>query len=250
MLQRLDELVTDRTRMVAMSHVSCESGTRLPATAISAWAAERGVLSMFDGAQSFGAIPVDVKAIGCDFYGANGHKWLCGPKGTGLLYGKLERLLELRPSHVGAGSLEKADEATGEAEPWSDGRRFEFGTRAWALYTGLDAVLDWFEGLGWDAVRAHMIELSGYLRGEILARPYLRLLTPRDWDSSAGITCLSLDGVDGGALGTALREKWRIHTRGVLRGAGVRISTACFNNKADIDTLLEGLDHLHAHGVG
>jgi len=115
MIERLQRTLTHRTRLVAMSLITCETGTRLPAQAISSWASEAKLLTLFDGAQASGAFPVNIKSIGCDFYASNGHKWLCGPKGTGFFYGKREKLEALIPAHVGAGSLEKADITDGTA---------------------------------------------------------------------------------------------------------------------------------------
>ena len=115
-----------------------------------AWAAERGILTLFDGAQVSGALPLDVRAIGCDFYTSNGHKWLSGPKGSGFFYGRRDKLGVLSPAHVGAGSLEKVDLEAQTAEPFTTGQRFEFGTRAWPIQGGLGFSLDWFESLGWD----------------------------------------------------------------------------------------------------
>jgi len=172
MVARVAAVASQRTKLLAMSHVPCETGTRLPAKALSRWAAQQGVLSHFDGAQCVGALAVDVKEIGCDFYSLNGHKWICGPKGTGFFYARKERMVELIPAHVGAGSLQVADQATGAAEPWPDGRRFEFGTRGWSILAGFDATLDWFESLGWDNVLNHIAGLNAYLKEAVLSRSH------------------------------------------------------------------------------
>jgi selenocysteine lyase/cysteine desulfurase len=127
MTERLEQARTERSRLVVMSFVTCESGTRLPAQAISGWAAERGLFSLLDGAQVSGVFPVDVRQIGCDFYTSNGHKWLSGPKGTGFFYGRADKLTALSPAHVGAGSLQKIDLQESIAEPFATGPRFEFG---------------------------------------------------------------------------------------------------------------------------
>ena len=128
-----------------------------------------------------------MREIGCDFYTSNGHKWLSGPKGTGFFYCRRERLDELSPAHVGAGSLEKVDLATGEVEAFHTGQRFEYGTRAWGLQAGLGCSLDWFESLGWDSVYRHIAALSGYVKSAILDRPYLKLLSPVPFEESSGL---------------------------------------------------------------
>jgi selenocysteine lyase/cysteine desulfurase len=244
MTQRLEAAVSERTRLVAMSFVSCESGTRLPAQAISAWAARNDVLCLFDGAQVSGAMPVDVREIGCDFYTSNGHKWLSGPKGTGFFYGRLDKLGLLSPAHVGAGSLERVDLATNLAELFLNGQRFEFGTRAWPVQAGLGASLDWFEDLGWPAVYGHIAALSDYLKACILERPFLQLLTPAAFEASSGLTSFAVAGRDAGQVSQALRETRQIYVRVIPHYNALRIATAHFNNVEDIDRLMLALEEI------
>lgn len=242
MRERLETTVTPRTRLIGMSHVTCETGTRLPAREISAWAAERNILSLFDGAQALGALPVNVREIGCDFYTSNGHKWLCGPKGTGVFYGRIDKLTQLSPAHVGAGSLAWVDLNTGAVEAWASGQRFEYGTRAWGLYVGLGASLDWFEQLGWSNVVSHIETLGGYLKQQIQSVPWLKLLTPMDWNASSGLVTFQVSGHNAGQVSHGLREKAHIVVRVIPHFNAIRISTAHFNNTADIDELMTTLD--------
>ncbi|MCL5996102.1 MAG: aminotransferase class V-fold PLP-dependent enzyme [Chloroflexi bacterium] len=242
MLRRLEEVRSPRTRLVGMSHVTCETGTRLPAHEICAWAAGYNILSLFDGAQALGAISVNVREIGCDFYSSNGHKWLCGPKGTGVFYGCLDKLVQLSPAHVGAGSLAWVDVNTGAAEPWASGQRFEYGTRAWALYAGLGASLDWYDSLGWENVERHLIALNRYAKQHIQSRKHLQLLSPFDWCDSSGLVTFKAPGNLCFEMGRMLREQYHIHTRMIPHYNAVRISTAHFNNEADIDKLMAAVD--------
>jgi selenocysteine lyase/cysteine desulfurase len=242
MLERLNATVTPRTRLVGMSHVTCETGTRLPGHEICQWARERGILSLLDGAQALGAFPVNVCELGCDFYTSNGHKWLCGPKGTGVFYGRLDKLVELSPAHVGAGSLAWVDVNTGAAEPWASGLRFEYGTRAWGVYVGLGASLDWYESLGWSNVYEHIKSLSMYAKQRILEHPYLQLLSPVEWEASSGLIVFKAHGNLCFEIGRVLREKYHIVTRMIPHFNAVRITTAHFNNEGDVDKLMTGLD--------
>ena len=242
MLERLESALSPRTRLIAMSLVSCETGTRLPAQAISRWAAERDLLTLFDGAQVSGAISLDVRAMDFDFYASNGHKWLSGPKGTGFFYGKLEKLPLLSPAHVGAGSLQKADIANRIAEPHLTAGRFEFGTRAWPGQAGLCGSLDWFESLGWSNVYTHIATLSGYLKECILSRPYLRLLSPLAFEESSGLVAFVIEGHVALEVSQTLREKHRIYTRVIPHYNALRISTAHFNIPAEIDILMNAID--------
>lgn len=244
MLARLEETLTPRTRLVALSYVTCETGTRLPGQAISRWAAEHNLLCLLDGAQASGAFPLNVRDLGCDFYASNGHKWLCGPKGSGFFYARRDKITLLSPAHVGAGSLEHVDLAGGLAEPFLSGQRFEFGTRAWALHAGLGASLDWFEWWGWENIYAHITALSDYLKARILERPYLTLLTPRAFEDSSGLTGFVVGGKNAAEVSTSLREQQRIYVRVVPHYNAIRVATAHFNNRQDIDRLMEALDSL------
>lgn len=244
MLKRYNAVVSDRTRLVAFSHVTCESGTRLPAAEICSWAADRNILSLTDGAQSLSVFDIKVDDIGCDFFTSNGHKWLSGPKGTGLFYAKQESLLTLLPAHVGAGSLETADVETGKVELWKTGRRFEYGTRDTAIYAGLGYSLQWLANLGWQKIENYIAKLSDYLKGQILERPYLQLLTPKAFKQSSGLTTFIMDGWNAGKLSQELWKRGRIRVRVIPHYNGIRISTAHFNNTDDVNALMAELDNI------
>jgi selenocysteine lyase/cysteine desulfurase len=244
MLARLDEVLTPQTRLVAMSLVSCESGTRLPGPAISRWAAEHGLLCLFDGAQVSGAVPIKMPALGCDFYASNGHKWLSGPKGSGFFYSRRDRLEQLSPAHVGAGSLQRVDIHNLIAEPFITGQRFEFGTRAWPIYAGLGASLNWFEKIGWERIYAHIESLSSYLKNEIAARPFLHLMTPVAYEQSSGLTSFVVEGHQAQEVSKVMREEWQIYVRVIPHYNSIRISTAHFNRTDDVDRLMQALEQI------
>ncbi len=244
MTARLDAAYTPKTRLVALSFVTCETGTRLPAQAISTWARAHHVLCLLDGAQVSGAISIDVRAIGCDYYASNGHKWLSGPKGSGFFYGRRESLLALSPAHVGAGSLMHVDLKTEEAVPFDTGQRFEFGTRAWPIQAGLGSSLDWFDSLGWDNVYGHIAALSGQLKTLIQQRPYLRLLSPVPFEHSSGLTTFVIEEHVAQEVSATLRERWNVYTRVIPHYNALRIATAHFNNREDLDRLMSGLDQI------
>jgi selenocysteine lyase/cysteine desulfurase len=242
MRSRCAALASPRTRLLAFSHVTCESGTRLPAAEMCRWAAENGILSLVDGAQSLGVIRTRVEELGCDYYTGNGHKWLCGPKGTGIFYAAPGPLELLSPAHIGAGSLEVADFVTGTANLWPTGRRFEYGTRASTLIAGLDCSLTWLADLGWEQIERYVDHLSSYLKAAILERPYLQSITPDRFEEAAGLTTFVMEGWNAGELSQELMRRAQIRVRVIPHYNGIRIATACFNNEADIDLLLSKLD--------
>jgi selenocysteine lyase/cysteine desulfurase len=244
MLERIEAQTTPRTCLIGMSHVTCETGTRLPAQAICSWATAHNILSLFDGAQALGVFPIDVREMGCDYYTSNGHKWLCGPKGTGVFYGQLDKLARLSPAHVGAGSLAWVDLHTGETEAWASGLRFEFGTRAWALHGGLGASLDWYDSLGWAKVYGHIKSLSEYAKHRIQEKPYLQLLSPQDFDCSSGLVTFKAPGNVSFEIGRTLREKYKIVVRLIPHYNAVRITMAHFNDEQDVDALIAAVEKI------
>jgi selenocysteine lyase/cysteine desulfurase len=240
-LAALSAAVTPKTRLVALSHVSCETGIRLPVREACRWARERGITSLVDGAQALGAIPVDVRSIGCDCWAGSGHKWLCGPKGSGIFYATAETLARLAPAHVGAGTFRIADRSTGEVEPRVSGGRFEYGTRNHIVSIGLLASLRWFEALGWPGIHGHIAGMSTHLKERLRKTDGVRLLTPTEPGASSGLATFSSPGLDPQKLRKALGER-HIHHRGIPHHDAIRISTAAFTSRDDIDALIAALE--------
>jgi selenocysteine lyase/cysteine desulfurase len=246
MLANLNAAVSAKTRLVVVSLVSCETGTRLPGQSISRWAAQHNILCLLDGAQVSGVMPVNVQSLECDFYASNGHKWLSGPKGSGFFYARRSRLGQLSPAHVGAGSLQRVDIPNLVAEPFLTGQRFEFGTRAWPIYAGLGASLDWFEKIGWARVYQHIAALSAALKEEIACRPFLRLLSPRSFEQSSGLTTFVIEDHQAAEVSKQLRETWKIYVRVIPHYNAMRISTAHFNQPQDVARLMTAIEQITA----
>ena len=238
-LANVAALVTPRTRLVGTSWVTSPYGIRLPVREVCALARERGILSLVDGAQAFGVFGVHVREVGCDFFTSNGHKWLGGPKGTGFFWARADRLGELRPAHVGAGSAERFSfEAGLTLHP--TGRRFEFGTDSHHLHAGLGPALEWFDRLGWEWIEGRTKGLATYLKEGLSRVPGVTLKTPLAWEHSSGLTSFEAEGVDDRALWEYLRDEWRVLPR-TLGPRGIRVSTAYFNTEEEIDRLVAGV---------
>lgn len=238
-LANLEAALTPRTRLVAVSTVSSQTGARLPARPATAIAHARGAEILIDATQALGQVALDATAIGCDYLVSNGHKWLLGPKGTGLLYVRPDRLEALEPAHVGAGSL-----LEGASPPTllPTAARFEFGTRALPLWAGMNAALDWWEERGVEPILAHMAGLATELKARVQANPRLTLLTPLPWEHSSALVSFSVEGEpDSMAL---LRKLWerRVVTRSVPELQALRISCAPFSDEGDLDRLFEALE--------
>lgn len=239
-LRNVRALIGPRTRLIGASWVTSPFGIRLPAREICRLARERGILSLIDGAQAFAVFPVDVRSLGCDCFTSNGHKWLCGPKGTGFFWARADLMARLRPAHVGAGSEARYDPEAGLVlRP--DGRRFEFATTTHTLWAGLGPALDWFDELGWDWVEARTARLSGYLKDGLAQLGGVELKTPRPFERSSGLVTFALPGRDANALVAHLVTQWRVRPRSLHLPGHVRVSTAYFNTDEEIERLLAGV---------
>lgn len=242
-LANLEAALTSRTRLVAASTVSSQTGARLPAGPATALAHACGAQILVDATQALGQVPLDVAAIDCDYLVSNGHKWLLGPKGTGLLYVRPDRLEALEPAHVGAGSL-----LEGVSPPTlrPTAARFEFGTRTLPLWAGMNAALDWWEQRGAAPILAHMADLAASLKARVSADPRLTLLTPFPWEHSSAMASFRVAGQpDSLALLHKLWER-RVVVRSVPELQAIRISCAPFNDEADLDRLFEALEAVMA----
>ena len=244
-MQNIRAALGPKTRLIAFSQVSCESGIRLPAKEICQLAHEHGAWALVDGAQSLGAIPVDVTDMNCDFFVSNGHKWLCGPKGTGILYVRLDRLDSLAIRAVGAGTFEdfnwSGEDFRLRLKP--DARRFEFGTRNQAALAGLHAAIAWLEELGFSNVFAHIRDLAQQAHRILAESPGVEVLTPRSVDESAGIVTFLLNGKQPSEVSQALWQQGII-TRHTTTPPGVRASAAYFNNEQDFERLAAALSSI------
>jgi cysteine desulfurase / selenocysteine lyase len=185
------ELLKRGPKLVAFNLVSNAMGTINPAREMTAAARKAGAIVLIDGAQSTPHQPVDVRALGCDFYAFSGHKML-GPTGAGILYGRRE-LLEAMPPFMGGGDMIKTvstERTTYHDLPW----KFEAGTQAIAEVIGLGAAVDYLGHLGMDAVRAHELEMTEYAYESLSELDGLTVYGPPP-SRRAGVISFALDGI-------------------------------------------------------
>jgi cysteine desulfurase/selenocysteine lyase len=241
-----ERLLSPRTRVVAVAHVSNALGTVNPVRRMSELAHAAGAVVLVDGAQAAPHMAVDVQAIGCDFYAFSGHK-VYGPSASGALYGR-EALLAAMPPWQGGGDMIAS--VSFEKSTWNElPYKFEAGTPNIAGVIGLGAAIDWVSRLGLDAIAAHEQELLAYGTRLLSEIPGLRLVgTARE---KAGVVSFVLDGVHPHDVGTVLdHEGIAVRTghhcaQPVMDRYGIpattRASLACFNTKNELDALAAGL---------
>ncbi|ADV05067.1 cysteine desulfurase [Staphylococcus pseudintermedius] len=246
-LEAVRETVSERTKIVAIAHVSNVLGTINDIKAIAEIAHEHGAIISVDGAQSVPHMKVDVQDLNVDFYSFSGHKML-GPTGIGVLYGKREHLNQMEPTEFGGDMIDFVDlyDST-----WTDlPTKFEAGTPLIAQAIGLQAAIEYIESIGFDAIHEHEQALTTYAYEQMSQIEGIDIYGPSK-DKRAGIITFNLKDVHPHDVATAL------DTEGVAVRAGhhcaqplmkwlnvsstARASFYIYNTKEDIDQLVEGL---------
>jgi cysteine desulfurase/selenocysteine lyase len=245
-LAAFERLLTPRTQIVALSHVSNALGTINPVARMTELAHAAGAVVLIDGAQAVPHLRVDVRAIGCDFYAFSGHK-LYGPSATGALYGR-EALLAAMPPWQGGGDMIAS--VTFEKSTWNElPYKFEAGTPNVAGVIALGEAIDWVGRVGLDQIAAYEHELLEYGTRLLSDLPGLRLVgTARE---KASVLSFVLDGVHPHDVGTVLdNEGIAVRTghhcaQPVMDRYGIpattRASLACFNTEQELDALVRGI---------
>lgn len=237
-LKAIADLVTPRTRLISISHVTWTTGAVLNISEVAYMGREWGIPVLIDGAQSAGAIPIDVKALGVDFYAIPMQKWLCGPDGTGALYVRKDALSYVSPTYVGYWST-KHEEGL-EWELLESAQRFEAGGRQTAAIAGQAAVLNWLEEtVGHQWLFERIASLSAYAYKALEEVPGLTILTPLP--GASGLVSFKLEGRDDAGVVTYLRDKHNMYIRNIPSTKSLRISTGFYNTEDEIDKLVTAL---------
>ncbi len=245
-LGALEDLLGERTRMLALVHISNALGTINPVHDIVAMARKRGIPTLFDGAQAAPHCALDVAALGCDFYTLSGHK-LFGPTGIGVLYGRYE-LLEAMEPYQGGGDMIRS--VTFESTEYNvPPHKFEAGTPHIVGAIGLAAAMDYVTNLGFEAIAAHEADLLDYATQRLQAIPQVRLIGTAE--HKAAVISFLVEGVHAHDVGTILDHQGIAVRAGhhcaqpIMDFFGVaataRASFAFYNTRQEADRLADGI---------
>ena len=245
-LEDLEKLLGERTRIVAMVHLSNSLGTVNPVREVIRMAHARGIPVLLDGAQAAAHLRIDVQELDCDFYAFSGHK-MYGPTGIGILYGK-EKLLEAMPPYQSGGDMISSvsfEKTRYNRLPF----KFEAGTPNIAGVIGLAAAVDYLEEIGIEAAAAHENELLAYATEAVSQIPRLRIVGTAP--EKAGILSFVIEGVHPHDIGTILDEQGvairagHHCTQPLMERYGIpataRASFAMYNTRQDVDALIAGI---------
>lgn len=243
-LARLDDLLTERVKLFALVHISNSMGTVNPVADLCARARRRGIVTLVDGAQSAGHMPVDVQTLGCDFFAFSGHK-ICGPTGIGVLYGRHE-VLETLPPWQGGGEMILTVQYH-QSEFKKPPHRFEAGTPDISGPIGLHAAMNYLDAIGRERIWQHDQELAQYAYDRLAALPRVRLFGPRR--GRAGLVSFLLEDVHAHDVvmladraGVALRGGHHC-TQPLMNKLGIestaRASFYFYNTAEEVDLFIE-----------
>ena len=242
-LSRLDSLLTSQVKLLSMVHISNSMGTVNPVAEICARAKKFGITTLVDGAQSAGHLPIDVQAIGCDFFAFSGHK-ICGPTGIGALWGRYETL-DAMPPYQGGGDM-ILTVGYDKSEFKSPPHRFEAGTPDISGPIGLAAAMDYLDAIGRDNIWRHDQELANYAYDQLAGLDNIRLFGPKQ--NRAGLVSFLLKDVHAHDVvtladqaGVALRGGHHC-TQPLMHKLGVestaRASFYFYNTRAEVDVFI------------
>jgi cysteine desulfurase / selenocysteine lyase len=248
-LEQLDcELARGDVKLVAFAHVSNVLGTINPVAEIAARARAAGAVSLVDGAQAAPQMPVDVAALGADFYAWTGHKAL-GPTGVGVLHGRAELLEAMEPFLTGGDMIASVDF---ETVTWNElPYKFEAGTPPIAEAVGLGAAVDYLDAIGMERVREHERVLTAYMLERLAEVPGLRVVGPPEAERRGALASFTIDGMHphdiaelvdrGGVCIRAGHHCAQPLMRCLGVGATARASLGVYNEASDVDALVQAL---------
>lgn len=248
-LKAYSKLLTQRTKMVSVVHISNVLGTVNPVEKIGEMAHKAGALFLIDAAQSIPRMPIDVQKINCDFLAASGHKML-GPTGIGFLYAR-EKLLEAMPPFLGGGDMIR--EVYLDHSLWNElPYKFEAGTPNIADAVAFGAAIDYLENLGLSNIFLHEKKLTDYALKKLLAIPQVTVYGPKTAEKRTGVISFSIKGIhphdvaqildrEGIAIRSGFHCAMPLHQKLKLP-ATCRASFYIYNMEEDVDQLIEGID--------
>ena len=245
--KRLDEIteefekgITPKTRLILISHVVNITGQITPVKAVCELARSKGIEVIVDGAHSFAHFDFKQSDLGCDYYGSSLHKWLCAPKGTGLLYVKREKIEKIWPLMAA------------EKKQASDIRKYEeIGTHSAAPKLAIGEAILFYNGIGAKRKEARLRYLSRYWMNKLKDAPNVRFHTSFDENQSCGIANIEILGVDPAELNSYLFGTHKIFTTAIMHDEfrGLRITPNVYTTLKELDRFCEVMDMVARKGI-
>ena len=221
--------------MIAFSHVSNVSGIRIPAKELCSIARKNNILTLVDGAQTFGTYPLELHGLGCDFFTSSSHKWFCGPKEVGILYVRRSRIDSLYPSQVGVGW---------ETAVKRGARKFDnLGQQDDSRVSAMFEAAELHFTLGKPRISSRARMLADAVKKGIKKRiPNVKFVTPTDHSMSWGVVIFEIPGLDSSKILNVLYNQYGIGC--AVMGANIRFSPHFYNPLSEIERAVDALARL------
>jgi len=243
-LNRINDLISSSTRAIAIPHITCTTGNVLPAQEIAKLGHDKGLWIFFDGAHVPGMLPLDLNDLGCDFYAACCHKWMCGPKGTGFLYVKKEMLDVLQAKMIGA-YCDTGWDLTVDPPLFKGyvptAHRYDYATQSAPTFIGLAATVDFLNRIGLKNISGRNTSLAAHLQKGLLdLGERIEMLTPVEEKSRGAIIGFRIGKMPYDQFGLhAAKKGFRIRLVPESHLNSIRVSTHLYNNFEEVERFVE-----------
>ena len=240
-LEKMEAAMTERTKLVFLSHVQYSSGLRMPVKEIRSLTKAKGILMLLDGAQGAGQIALDMAAMDCDFYSMPGQKWLLGPEGVGALYVRSDLIPQVEPTFVAGRAVVSAQDPY-EFEPNPNSiDKFLLSSVSAPLQAGLLESIRFVQEFGVQEIERRNVDLAGSLKDALKSIPGVNVISPTERESSTGLVSFAIDGLDPEVAVIRLWEDHRIVARQVQFPLGVRVSIHFFNTESEVEQVAQAV---------
>jgi len=239
-VDRIYRLINNKTRLIFISHITCTTGQCFPVKEIGRLARDKSIWFAVDGAQAVGTMPMDVKDYGVDFYAFSGHKWILGPKRTGVLYVRNELLDTLNATTVGAYSDDGYDINKAILKLHPTAQRYEYATQNETLFHGLGTAVDFINTIGLQTIQEHNETLAEQFYAGLKESPDIQILSPEEKKYRTSMITFKIKGQNYRDVASHLSEK-RIRVRVVSEAnlEGIRVSFHVYNETNEVERILE-----------
>ena len=243
-VEKIQNAITDRTRLVFLSHIQYSTGLRMPVNEIRRITKDSGVMLLLDGAQTAGHIKLDMKDIDCEFYSIPGQKWLLGPEATGALYIRRDMIQHVSPTQV-AGKAVVPDHNPYRIQTIPDNiDKFQVTSTNVALHAGLLEAVKFVEDIGLEEIENRNLDLANSLKEGLAKINGVKVLSPTTRDNSSGLVSFTLDGWVPSEAVANIWENHRIVCRQVAFPVCIRASMHFFNTEEEVNQLLTAVSGL------
>ncbi len=239
-LDRISKLITPKTRLIMLSHITCTTGQKFPIKEIGELAKRRGIIFAVDGAQAPGSMHIDLEDMNVDYYTTSGHKWMLGPKRTGILYVPERNLEALQATTVGAYSDNGYDIRKLTIKLQESAQRYEFGTMNEPLFLGLAAGAQFVKTIGIDKVEAHNRGLAEAFYNGLREMKGVEVLSPKEEKYRSSMISFRIPGKKNRDISAYLGKGDPIRVRVVDEADlnGVRVSFHVYNQTFEVERIL------------